>query len=110
MIAAPASAGASQSLVELAILVAVSTAAAVVVLWLRFPGGLMFGSMMASAVLHGTGYVMRAAVVAGSAAVIGSARWPARASPARRSSELLRYLGAAFGSFAVAMAIAAMFA
>ena len=25
--------------------------------WLRFPGGLLFGSMLGSAILHGTGWV-----------------------------------------------------
>ena len=42
---------------QLAILVAVSTAAAVAAQWARFPGGLIFGSMVSSAVLHGAGWV-----------------------------------------------------
>ena len=41
----------------LALLVVVSTFAAVVAQWLRFPGGLMFGAMLSSAILHGTGLV-----------------------------------------------------
>src|SRR6478752_1967589 len=41
------------SIVELMILVAVCTAAALLFFKLRLPGGLMFGSMLASAVLHG---------------------------------------------------------
>lgn len=42
---------------ELALLVAVSTTAAIAAQWLRFPGGLIFGAMVSSAVLHGTGLV-----------------------------------------------------
>nr|WP_246700530.1 AbrB family transcriptional regulator [Variibacter gotjawalensis] len=42
---------------ELAILVVVSVAAAYVTQLLRFPGGLIFGSMTASAILHGTGLI-----------------------------------------------------
>lgn len=42
---------------ELALLVAVSTGCAVGAQWLRFPGGLIFGAMVSSAVLHGTGWV-----------------------------------------------------
>src|SRR5690606_34956803 len=33
------------------------TAAAVAAQWARFPGGLIFGAMLSSAVLHGTGWV-----------------------------------------------------
>ena len=48
----------SQALPELAILVAVSTAAGrPAVLPVNFPGGLLFGAMLASAVLHGTGWI-----------------------------------------------------
>lgn len=42
---------------ELALLVAVSSVAAVLAQWLRFPGGLIFGAMLSSAILHGTGWV-----------------------------------------------------
>ena len=46
-----------ESLGELALLVIVSTAAAVVAYRMRLPGGLIVGAMLASAILHGTGLV-----------------------------------------------------
>jgi membrane AbrB-like protein len=98
-----------QSLIELAILVVVSTAAGWAVWRLRLPGGLIFGAMMASAILHGTGYISAAlpwwvasAAVIGIGAVTGS-RF-ANTSPLT----LLRFLAAAVGSFAVAIAIATL--
>lgn len=94
---------------ELAILVAVCTASALVVWRLRLPGGLMFGAMLASAVLHGGGFIhallpwwIAYAAVIGIGAVTGS-RF-ANTDP----MTLLRFLGAALGSFAVAMTIAAL--
>jgi uncharacterized protein len=96
---------------ELAILVAVSSVVAVVAYRFRFPGGLLFGAMMSSAVLHGTGmihavmpwWVANTAMVA-MGAVTGSrfANTPLRL--------LLNFITAAFGSFAVAVAIGAVFA
>jgi membrane AbrB-like protein len=101
---------ASASLVELAVLVAVSAATAITLVWLRFPGGLMFGAMMASAVLHGFGLLhatlpwwLASAAIIMLGAVAGS-RF-ANLSP----RELLSYLGAAFGSFAVATTVAVGF-
>jgi len=97
------------SISELAILVAVSTAAALLVWRLRFPGGLMFGAMLASAILHGIGFIHATlpwwvvfAAVIGIGAVTGS-RF-ANTDP----GTLLRFLGAALGSFAVAMTVAAL--
>jgi uncharacterized protein len=98
------------SLPEMAIIVAVSTAAALILMRVRFPGGLIFGAMAGSAVLHGTGLVSAvlpwwiggaAVIVLG--AVVGS-RF-AGASP----RILFGYLGAAFGSFAVSVTIAGLF-
>src|SRR4029078_8592767 len=96
---------------ELAILVAVSSVVAVVAYRFRFPGGLLFGAMMSSAVLHGTGmihavmpwWVANTAMVA-MGAVTGSrfANTPLRL--------LLNFITAAIGSFAVAGAMAALFA
>jgi membrane AbrB-like protein len=99
------------SLAELAIVVAVSAAAALAVARLRFPGGLLFGAMAGSGVLHGTGLVVAvlpwwigsfAVVVLG--AVVGS----------RFANTTFRlivgYLGAAFGSFALSLSIATVFA
>ncbi len=97
------------SFTELAILIVVSTASALVVWRLRFPGGLMFGAMLASAILHGGGYInallpwwLVYAAVIGIGAVTGS-RF-ANTDP----RTLLRFLGAALGSFAVAMTVAAL--
>jgi len=96
---------------ELAILVAVSSIVAIIAYRFRFPGGLLFGAMMTSAVLHGTGviqavmpwWVANTAMVA-MGAITGSrfANTPPRL--------LLNFVGAAFGSFGVAVVIAALFA
>jgi membrane AbrB-like protein len=107
--AAPAPPG-SSSLGEMVLLLAVSSAAALLLRWLKFPGGLMFGSMAASAVLHGTGWVH--AVLPwwlGSAAVIlmGGVAGSRFANTSWRT--VVEYLGAAFGSFAVAISVAGIF-
>ena len=96
---------------ELAILVAASTVVAIIAYRIRFPGGLLFGAMLTSAVLHGSGLVhavmpwwaVNKAMVA-MGAITGSrfANTPLRM--------LLNFVGAAFGSFAVAVTIAAAFA
>jgi membrane AbrB-like protein len=98
------------SLAELAVLVGVSTASALVVWRLRLPGGLMFGAMLGSGILHGGGFIAAAlpwwvasAAVIGIGAVTGS-RF-ANTDP----RTLLRFLGAALGSFAVALAVASLF-
>jgi membrane AbrB-like protein len=99
------------SLVELAILLALSSFSAFAMLRIRFPGGLLFGAMAGSAFLHGTGVVhVSLPWWAGSAAVltlgaVAGARF-ANTSP----KILLSYLAAAFGSFAVAVGVAASFA
>ena len=96
---------------ELAVLVVASSLVAIIAFRVRFPGGLLFGAMLTSAVLHGSGlihaampwWVANTAMVA-MGAVTGSrfANTPLRL--------LLNFVGAAFGSFAVAVAIAAAFA
>src|SRR5262249_36585643 len=99
------------SLVELAILVTVSSLSALAMLRIRFPGGLMFGAMAGSGLLHGTDLIhISLPWWAGGAAVltlgaVAGARF-ANTSP----KILLSYLAAAFGSFAVAVAVAASFA
>jgi uncharacterized protein len=99
------------SFAELAILITASSVAAAAMLRIGFPGGLMFGAMFGSGILHGTGLIhaslpwwLGAAAVVTLGAVAG-ARF-ANTSPRM----LLSYLGAAFGSFAVAGTIAASFA
>ena len=96
---------------ELAILVVASTVAAIVAYRIRFPGGLLFGAMMTSAALHGSGLIHVAmpwwvanTVMIAFGAVTGS-RFAG--TPMRM---LLHFIGAAFGSFAVAVAITAVFA
>ena len=98
------------SLPELALIAAVSTATAVAMARIRFPGGILFGAMAGSALLHGTGLVhavppwwagSSAVVVLG--AVVG-ARF-ANSTPRM----LLDYVWAALGSSAVAIAVASFF-
>lgn len=100
-----------QGIDELAILVAAGAIGAALAHRLRLPGGLMFGAMFTSAVLHGSGLIhatlpwwMTNTVALALGAVIG-ARFTN--TPLRL---LLHFLGAAFGTFAVAVTIAAVFA
>ncbi len=96
---------------ELAILVALSSAAAILAHRLRLPGGLLFGAMITSAVLHGTDtlrvvmpwWLSYTAMIAFGA--VSGARFAD--TPVWL---LLRYTGAAFGVFAVATAVTAGFA
>lgn len=108
--AMPRIAAGGGSPMELAVLIVASTATALAMLWLRLPGGLLFGAMIGSAVLHGGGLLQAnlptwavAAAVIGIGAVTGS-RF-ANTDP----RTLLRYLGAALGSFAVGMAVTSAF-
>ena len=98
------------SLAEIVVVVAVSTATASAMARLRFPGGLLFGAMAGSGVLHGTGLVQ--AVLPwwiGSAAVIvlGAVVGSRFANTTFRL--IVGYLGAAFGSFAVSLSVATLF-
>jgi membrane AbrB-like protein len=96
---------------ELAILVVASTIVAIIAHRVRFPGGLLFGAMLTSAMLHGSGlihavmpwWVANTAMIA-LGAVTGSrfANTPLRL--------LMNFIAAAVGSFAVSVAIAAVFA
>lgn len=111
-VAAPSHASFDPSQIgELAILVAASTVAALVAYRLRFPGGLLFGAMVTSAVLHGTDTLrvvmpwwLSYTVMMAFGAVSGArfANTPLRL--------LLQYTGAAFGAFAVAVVVTAGFA
>jgi membrane AbrB-like protein len=94
------------TLAELAVLVAFSTATALGLLKTGFPGGLMFGAMLGSAILHGTGWIQGSLPwwIIGAAVIgIGSVTGSRFAGTDPRT--LLRYLGAALGSFAVAIAV-----
>jgi membrane AbrB-like protein len=98
------------SLDEFGVLGAAAVIGAIVFHRLRFPGGLLFGAMFASGALHGTGLVHfvlpwwatnAAAVALG--AIIGArfAKMPLRL--------FFNFIGAAAGSFAVAVTIASVF-
>jgi uncharacterized protein len=106
----PARVAASPDLAELSILVIVSTAAAIGLLWARFPGGLIFGAMAGSGLLYGTGMVHTGLPwwVGGAAVILLGAVAGARfANTTPRM--LMGYLGAAFGSFATAVTVASGF-
>jgi len=98
-------------LYELAILIVVCSGVALLLQRLRFPGGFIFGAMMASAVLHGSGlihavlpwWVVNAAMV--SLGCITGSRF---ANTGVRL--LLKYLAAGLGSFAVSITVVAAFA
>ena len=106
----PAPAAAGTSPVELAVLVAASTASAVLMHWIRFPGGLLFGAMAASAVLHGADIVhvtlpwwIGSAGVVLLGALVGS-RFANTTLPM-----LMEYFWAALGSAAVAIGVSSVF-
>jgi membrane AbrB-like protein len=95
---------------EMILLVAVATVFAIAFVRMRFPGGLMFGAMAGSAILHGTGTIH--AVLPwwiGSAAVITLGALVGSRFANTTFRALVGFLGAAFGSFAVSMAVATCF-
>lgn len=98
------------SLTELIVLVAVSSAAAVGLLWIRFPGGLLFGAMLPSGLLHGGGImhaVLPSWVTTTAIVAVGAVTGARFANTTPRM--LLSYIGAALGSFAIAVTIASCF-
>jgi uncharacterized protein len=108
--APPIAAMAIASPLELTELIAASVAAALLLQMTRFPASWMFGAMIASSVLHGAGMVegglppwLRGMALIGIGALIG-ARF-SRMTP----KTLLSHVNAALGSFAVAIAISAVF-
>src|SRR5712672_2383466 len=91
-------------------LTAASVAAALLLRLIRFPASWMFGAMIGSSILHGTGLIdgglppwVRGVALVGIGALIGSrfARMKTRT--------LLGHVRAALGSFAIAIAISAVF-
>jgi membrane AbrB-like protein len=109
VIGAPEPVGGS-SVGELAVLVVASTAAALVLRWMKFPGGLLFGSMAASAILHGTGLVHAVLPwwLGGAAVIVMGAVAGSRFSNTSWRT-VVDYLGAAIGSFAAAVMVAGCF-
>jgi membrane AbrB-like protein len=96
---------------ELAVVVTVCSAIAALLQWIRFPGGLIFGAMLASAIMHGAGWT--SAVLPGWAVNVAMVSLGAITGSRFANTELrllLRYLAAAFGSFAVAIAVVTIFA
>jgi membrane AbrB-like protein len=96
---------------EFAVLIVVSTLAAFGLEYVRFRGGLMFGAMIASAVLHGTGLIqvtlpwwVAAVAMCGLGAITG-ARFANTGAKL-----LLDYFAAAAGSFFVSASVAGLFA
>jgi len=94
----------------LAGLIGASVAAALLLRMAKFPASWMFGAMIGSSVLHGTGLIegglplwMRGVALVGIGTLIGS-RF-ARMT----SATLFSHLKAALGSFAIAIAISAIF-
>lgn len=95
---------------EMILLAAVAGVFAIGFLRLRFPGGLMFGAMTGSAILHGTGLIHAVLpwwIGAGAVIVLGGFIGSRFANTSFRL--LVSFLGAAFGSFAVSMAVATVF-
>jgi uncharacterized protein len=93
---------------ELAILAVCSTLTAA--LWFRLPGGLLLGAMIGSGLLHGTGLVHAGlpSWIAGAGMVVLGAVTGSRFANTTPKM-LFAYLGAAFGSFAVAITVASCF-
>jgi len=108
--AAPATALAIASPLELAELVAAALAVSLLLRLVKFPASWMFGAMIGSSLLHGAGLVegglppwVRGIALIGIGALIGArfARMKTRT--------LLSHVNAALGSFAIAIAISAAF-
>lgn len=98
------------SIIEVALLIAVSTFTALALAWLRFPGGMMFGAMIGSGILHGGAFIHSALPLwMVSLAVIGVGALTGSRFANTNPRVLLHYIGAALGSFAVALAIASAF-
>ena len=95
---------------EMLLLLGVAVTFAHVFLRLRFPGGLLFGALAGSAVLHGSGLIHAALpwwVGGASVITLGALVGSRFANTSVRM--LVGHLGAAFGSFAVSMAVATVF-
>lgn len=99
------------SLGELAILILLSTAAAVLASRFRVPGGLIAGSMAASGTLHGTGFIdasLPPAVAISSFVILGSMIGARFAGADIRL--FARLFAAGLGALAVGMSVAGLFA
>ncbi len=106
----PVTAATTASPLELVELLAAAIAVSLLLRLMKFPASWMFGAMIASSVLHGMGYVegglpqwVRGVALVGIGALIGTrfARMKTRT--------LLGHVNAGLGSFAIAIAISAVF-
>jgi uncharacterized protein len=106
----PVAAVAIASPLEMTVLIAASVVVALLLRLAKFPASWMFGAMIGSSLLHGTGLIegglppsVRSIALVGIGALIGSrfARMKTRT--------LLSHVDAALGSFAIAIAISAVF-
>jgi hypothetical protein len=105
-----AASSAAGSLAELAVLALASAASAVLMYRIRFPGGLLFGAMAASAILHGGGFLHGTLPWwLGSAAVVVLGGLVGSRFVNTRLAMLMDYFWAALGSSAVAIAVASLF-
>jgi uncharacterized protein len=106
--ALPAAGGTSPA--ELALLVVVSTALALLMQWIRFPGGLLFGALAGSAILHGGDLVhVTLPWWLGSPAVVVLGALVGSRFANTTVAMVMEYFWAALGSAAVAIAISALF-
>ena len=104
------STGGGTSPVELALLVGVSTALALLMQWIRFPGGLLFGALAGSAILHGSDVVhVTLPWWVGSPAVVVLGALVGSRFANTTVAMVMEYFWAALGSAAVAIAISAVF-
>ena len=91
---------------ELTILIVSSTVVAIIAYRVRFPGGLLFGAMLTSAALHGTGYIH--AVMpwwAANTAMIALGSMTGSRFGGTTLRMFLNFILSAFGSMAVTVAI-----
>jgi uncharacterized protein len=106
----PTIAAAAASPLELAGLIAAAVAVSLLLQLMKFPASWMFGAMIASSVLHGMGLVegglpqwVRSIALVGIGALIGTR------FGRMKTKTLLGHVSAGLGSFAIAIAISAVF-
>jgi membrane AbrB-like protein len=102
----PAGPPVAQAIPELAVLIFASAVVAFLFQRLRIPGGLIFGAMLPSAILHGAGLVqVRLPLWAVSTLMVAIGAIAGSRFAGTDTRVLLRLFAAAFGSFAVAIGV-----
>jgi uncharacterized protein len=100
---------AAESPAAFAALVGAATAAGVGLMWVGFPGGLIFGPLLVSAALHGGGFLtVTMPPWLAVAAMVGLGTLAGGRFTGLRFRLLLWYLGAALGAFGVSLAVTAV--